>query len=144
MQISDIKTNRIIPFEIEDIKLIRLFSFFLHKSPTIDSNTAAMIEVERLERNWERFISEFSKDNEANVNRRSKGFICKYKDNSERDYECVLRHMRNAIAHSNVYMNNAGNRKYLIFEDFNKTKNQSSIMLLSQADLSNLKREIMR
>lgn len=165
MQISDIKTNRIIPFEIEDIKLIRLFSFFLHKSPTIDSNTAAMIEVERLERNWERFISEFSKDNykflasncsierymeryklhnEANVNRRSKGFICKYKDNYERDYECVLRHIRNAIAHSNVYMNNAGNRKYLIFEDFNKTKNQSSIMLLSQADLSNLKREIMR
>ena len=66
MQISDIKTNRIIPFEIEDIKLIRLFSFFLHKSPTIDSNTAAMIEVERLERNWERFISEFSKDNYSN------------------------------------------------------------------------------
>lgn len=165
MQISDIKNNRIIPFEIEDIKLIRLFSFFLHKSPTIDSNTVAMIEVERLERNWERFISEFPKDNYkflasncsierymeryklhngANVNRPSKGFICKYKDNSERDYECVLRHIRNAIAHSNVYMNNAGNRKYLIFEDFNKAKNQSSIMLLSQADLSNLKREIMR
>lgn len=104
MQISDIKTNHIIPFEIDDIKLTRLFSFFLHVSPTIDSNIAAMIELEGLERNWERFISEFSKDNyvfldpncsiegymeryklhnEANVNRRSKGFICKRKDNSE-------------------------------------------------------------
>lgn len=165
MQISDIKINHIIPFEIDDIKLTRLFSFFLHKSPTIDSNTATMIELDRLERNWKRFISEFSKDtyvflasscsleryieryklhNEANVNRYSKGFICKYKDDSERDYECVLRHIRNAIAHSNVYMNNAGNRKYLIFEDFNKSKNQSSIMLLSQADLTKLKKEIMR
>ena len=165
MQIGDIKTNHIIPFEIDDIKLTRLFSFFLHVSPTIDSNTAAMIELERFERNWERFISEFSKNNyvflapncsierymeryklhnEANVNRRSKGFICKRKDNSESDYKCVLRHIRNAIAHSNVYMNNAGNRKYLIFEDFNKSKNQSSIMLFSQSDLTKLKREIMR
>lgn len=165
MQISDIKTNNIIPFEIDDIKLKKLFSFFLHICTTIDSNTAASIELERLERNWERFISEFSKDNylflapncsierymekyklhnETNVNKRSKGFICKRKDYAESNYKCVLRHIRNSIAHSNVYMNNAGNRKYLIFEDFNKSKNKSSIMLLSQADLTKLKREIMR
>ena len=89
-------------------------------------------------------MEEYKLHNEATVNRRSKGFICKRKDNSESDYECVLRYIRNSIAHSNVYMNNAGNRKYIIFEDFNKTGNQSSIMLLSQADLTKLKREIMR
>lgn len=167
MRISDIKTNHIVPFEIDDVKLTKLFSFFLHICPTIDSSTATMIELERLEKNWERFISEFPKDNyvflapngsiercmeeyklhnEANVNRHSKGFICKRKNHLESDCECVLRHIRNSIAHSNVYMNNAGNRKYIIFEDFNKSKkqSQSSIMLLSQADLTKLKREIMR
>jgi hypothetical protein len=36
------------------------------------------------------------------------------------------------------------NRKYILFEDFNKTKKQSSIILLSQADLARLKKEIMK
>ena len=164
MQISNIRANRIIPFEIDDKKLTRLFSFFLHSAPTIDSATAACIESSRLNRNWNAFISEIPNNNfaiiasnctieryiekyklndNATINRRSKGFVCKRKDKNEKDYECILRHIRNAIAHSNVYMNNAGNRKYIIFEDFNKSKNQSSIMLISQADLSKLKKTIM-
>ena len=165
MQISDIKSNQIKPFEIENDKLTRLFSFFLHTAPTIDSASASIIDSGRLQRNWDTFISSVSIDcfvflapncvieryfekynlhNEANINRRSKGFICKRKVNTEKDYECVLRHLRNAIAHSNVYMNDAGNRKYILFEDFNKTKKQSSIILLSQADLARLKKEIMK
>lgn len=165
MQISDIKANHIKPFEIDDVNLIRLFSFFLHSAPTVDSATASVIAPERLEQNWEQFISELPKSNyvflapkcsieqymekynlhnNASVNRRSKGFVCKRKESSENDYECVLRHIRNAIAHSNVYMSNAGNRKYLLFEDFNKSKKQSSIMLFYQADLTRLKKEIMR
>ncbi len=165
MQIFDIKANHIQPFDIDDVKLVRLFSFFLHSAPTIDSATASFIDSERLKQNWASFISELSEDSyiflspncsieryieqynlhdNANVNRRSKGFVCKYKDNNESDYACLLRHLRNAIAHSNVYMNNAGNRKYLLFEDFNKSKRKSSKILLSQADLSRLKREIMR
>lgn len=164
MQISNIKANHIRPFEIDDDKLVRLFSFFLHSAPSIDSATAANIETTRLERNWNNFIADFPNTNyviiapncsiekyidkyglndNATVSRRSKGFVCKRKDKNEKDYECVLRHIRNAIAHSNVYMSDTGNRKYLIFEDFNKSKKQSSIMLLSQADLSKLKKTIM-
>lgn len=164
MKISDVKSNHIQPFEMDDVKLIRLFSFFLHSAPTIDSATAANIEPIRLEHNWNAFISEIPNDkyeiiapncsiekylgkyglnDDATICRRTKGFVCKRKDKNEKDYECVLRHIRNAIAHSNVYMQNVGNRKYVIFEDFNKSKKQSSIMLFSQADLSRLKKIIM-
>ena len=163
MQISNIKANRITPFDIDDKKLVRLFSFFLHSAPTIDSATAANIDSARLERNWNNFVSEipnvnriiikqhnntkeyiekYGLNDEASINRRSKGFVCK-RDKNEKDCECVLRHIRNAIAHSNVYMSNAGNRKYIILEDFNRSKVLSAIILFSQADLNRLKKIIM-
>ena len=165
MQISDIIANQIKPFEIEKDKLVRLFSFFLHTAPTVDSASASVIDSGRLQRNWENFISGLSDDcydflapncviehyfqkynlhNDANVNRCSKGFVCKRKSNKEKDYECVLRHIRNAIAHSHVYISITGNRQYILLEDFNKTKKQSSRILLSQADLARLKKEIMK
>lgn len=40
MKISEIKMNNICPFEVKDSKLRLLFSFFLHKTPTIDSRLA--------------------------------------------------------------------------------------------------------
>lgn len=44
MIIKDIKSNTILPFEIEDIKLVKLFSFYLHSAPAIESKTAAQID----------------------------------------------------------------------------------------------------
>ena len=52
--------------------------------------------------------------------------------------------MFNSIAHCNLYLSNAGNRKYILFEDYNKSGNITARVLLSQADLSLLKREIMK
>ena len=165
MNISDIKINQIKPFDIDDEKLTRLFSFFLHSAPTVNSATASIIDSSRLNQNWddfiqyipttnytfispnckiEKYIEKFNLNNETIVNRRSKGFVCKRKNNNENDYECFLRHVRNAIAHSYVYMKNVGNRKYLLFEDYNKSKNQSALMLLSQSDLKKLKDIIMK
>ena len=60
MTIRDIKENKIAPFEIEDTKLRRLFSFFLHTAPTIDSNLASKIDEDRLLNNWNKFISNFA------------------------------------------------------------------------------------
>lgn len=166
MEISEILSNQIKPFEIEDQKLLKLFSFFLHSAPTISSNTAMIISDDRLERNWNNFISTINQNNyiiipdnrkiedyfekynflpNSLINRFSKGFICKRcKTNGkdETDYECILRHLRNALAHSCVFMNNTGNRKYILFKDYNKSGNQSSIMLFSQSDLSKLKKII--
>ncbi len=163
MKIKDIRNNRITPFECKDEKLISLFSFFLHNAPTISSATAMHIDADRLQNNWnnyietakvqnykflspnckiEKHLTENQLHDEAEVNRRSKRFVCKYKDKNETDYECILRHLRNSIAHSHVYLVHAGNRKYVMFEDFNTSGNQSSLILLSQSDLKKLKCEI--
>lgn len=40
MKFSEIKKNNIAPFETKDNDLCLLFSFFLHKAPTINSNLA--------------------------------------------------------------------------------------------------------
>ena len=165
MTIDDILQNQILPFETDDEKLKKIFSFFLHSAPTIDSSTAANIPVDRLAENWNTYICDFSPntyaviapncvfknhlgkynlDNSNTINRKTKGFVCKRKTNSETEYESVFRHIRNSIAHSNVYMINAGNRQFILLEDFNKSKNQSARILLSQTDLQRLKATIMR
>lgn len=165
MKIKDIRRNRIAPFECKDEKLISLFSFFLHNAPTIDSATAMNIKSERLQNNWneyletaqlqnykflssnckiEKYLLDTRLNDEAEVNRRGKRFVCKLKDKNETEYECILRHLRNSIAHSHVYLVHAGNRKYIMFEDFNTSGKQSSLILLSQSDLKKLKSEIIR
>lgn len=168
MTISDIKENKIAPFEIEDIKLTRLFSFFLHSAPTIDSILASRIDEDRLLKNWNDFVSQFANgrislysdsyssekliqqfekyglSDESTVSCRLKAIVCKRKNKAETEYQCVLRHLRNSIAHCNLYLSNAGNRKYILFEDYNKSGNITARILLSQADLSLLKREIMK
>lgn len=47
---------------------------------------------------------------EAQVNRKTKVIVCKKKDRLETDPQYLLRHLRNSIAHNNVYISNAGNR----------------------------------
>lgn len=172
MKIEDIKKNRILPFEMDDQKLTKLFSFFLHSAPTIESESAMIIDAEKMANNWLQFkvllpqnriafysasyppdkfvkcLAKYGLDNEAQVNRRTKAFVVKMKERKEeepeQEYQCLLRHIRNSIAHGNVYLSNAGNRKYILFEDFNKKGNMSARILLSQADLAALKREIMK
>ena len=104
MTIADIKANRILPFEIEDEKLKKLFSFYLHSAPTIESKSAAKIESERLAANWIEYKStlpsnmiafysasysndkliecfeRFGLDDGTSVNRKTKGFVCKKKE----------------------------------------------------------------
>lgn len=78
------------------------------------------------------------------VSRKIKVIVCKRKCKDEKDYECVLRHIRNSLAHNNIYVDNTSNRKYILLEDYNTRKNLTSKMVLSQIILSNLKSEIMK
>lgn len=166
--IEDIMANRILPFETESEKLRKLFSFYLHSAPTIESKSASQINNDRLERNWlsfrtmisqnamffytdkcstDKLLKSFEKNNvhdAALVNRKTKIAVCKKKDTKETECECLLRHLRNAIAHDNVYLQNVGNRKYIFFEDFSSKGNATARMLFSQADLAALKKEIMK
>lgn len=163
MVIADIKKNHIYPFEMEDCKIMRLFSFFLHKAPTIESEGAFICDASQLDNAWTKYIEGFRKSSyafnshseniqnildqygyieEFKVQRRTKGFVCKLKDNQETDYECFFRHIRNSIAHCHVYISNVGNRKYILLEDYNNRGNLSARILLSQADLTRLKNHL--
>ena len=168
MTINDIKENKIAPFEIEDTKLRRLFSFFLHTAPTIDSNLASKIDEDRLLNNWNRFVSNYANkkisiysdsyssenliqqfgkhglSNESKVNRKLNAIVCKKKKQAETEYQCVLRHLRNSIAHCNLYISNSSNRKYILLEDYNKSGNITARMLLSQDFLNKLRKELMK
>lgn len=165
MTISDLLRCKTIPFEISDEKTERLFSFFLHSAPTIDSRTAMKIDSSRLFNNWKDFIessklkpatvyAESYRDLtisceknglgvDAEVSRKAKGFIC-IRKGKEADYECVLRHIRNSIAHNNVHYCNAGNRKFVLFEDYNKKGKFTARLLFSQTLLTRLKKELTR
>ena len=52
--------------------------------------------------------------------------------------------IRNAIAHGNVYYFNAGNRKFILFEDFNEKSKPTARILFSQTDLKKLKDALLR
>ena len=164
MTIGDIRKNTILPFEVDDLKLRKLFSFFLHSAPTIESSTAIAIPKDRLLCNWENFLSNhtlrcneimspnvvFSNALEkyrfcdsADVSRTTSGFLCKRKQNAkEMDCEVLLRHLRNSIAHNYVYIANTSNRVYILFIDYNKSKNQNARILFSRSDLQDLRKTI--
>ena len=103
-EIKDIKENRIMPFEIDDEKLKRLFSFYLHKAPTIGSKSSIYLDSYKLEERWSsfkqsvpniktKFISysyilddllkrmvDYGLDEESPVNRKTNAFVCKKKN----------------------------------------------------------------
>ena len=95
----------------------------------------------------ENLIQQFEKhglSNESKVNRKLNAIVCKKKKQAETEYQCVLRHLRNSIAHCNLYISNSSNRKYILLEDYNKNGNITARVLLSQKYLNDLKEELMK
>ena len=173
MKIKDIKEHRIVPFEIEYEKIRKLFSFYLHEAPTIESKSSIYLDLNKLEQRWRAFVQavpnikikivsySYKKDkiqkcikdlglsDDDPVNRTTNALFCKKKDTgkgieSETDCQCVLRHMRNSIAHGNVYLSDESNRKYILFEDYNRSGTLTARILLAQTHLRNLKQGIMK
>lgn len=173
MKIKDIKEHRIVPFEIEDEKIRKLFSFYLHEVPTIESKSSIYLDLNKLDQQWGSFvqavpnikikivshsyktdkiqkcIKDLGLSDDDPVNRTTNAVFCKKKYTgkgieSETDCQCVLRHMRNSIAHSNVYLSNKSNRKYILFEDYNFNGKLTARILLSQTNLKKLKQIIMK
>ena len=165
MTISEILNEHIDPFEIEDEKLCSLFSFFLHLAPTIDSSSSRFVPQKSLIDAWNQFVISLNINNtdyyfyrteyitdtrlakygltsNDSVTKSKKGFTCCFKD-ADNNYEinCFLRHIRNSIAHSNVYVLIRG-RKYLLFDDYNRKGHRTARILISQTDLKCLRRQI--
>ena len=157
MKFSEIKENNILPFEVEDRELQLLFSFFLHKAPTIDSYLALKSNKNSQKwndfiRDWKKeyykFYSKFPSDNKLEqykLTEKDRAFVCvkkDKKDKKESDYECFVRHLRNAIAHGYVFMKKQKNRIFVLLEDYNKNGNHTAIILVSKSDLKKLKKEM--
>ena len=66
-----------------------------------------------------------------------KRFVC-IKESKESKLDCLLRHMRNSIAHGLIYLP-ANNSPFICFKDLDKNKNESAIIICKREDLNNWK-----
>lgn len=170
LTIEKLRENIVIPFEYKEEKLIKIFSFFLHQAPSIDSESAMTLSPDKLNNIWNLFIKSWTENNfnymiysadskfpnesvlrnrynlseSSVISRRTCAFICfkKSKEPKESELETLLRHIRNAIAHGHVYIKKQSNRYFILLESYGSSKNRRAIMLFSQAQLENLRKNI--
>lgn len=161
----NLSNHLIAPFKDVNKDIQRLFSYFLHSAPNIESIHSKAIERNKHLEIFERMMKErhfqYQKfcwanaiiENElmkGNLNGdefclKCKRFVCKKKPTKkekpqETDLECFLRHIRNAIAHGRVYLCNTKNNYHIIFEDENASKNLSARIVCKKADLEHWKK----
>lgn len=147
-------------------KLNKLFNYFMYKAPNINSELSPCIAKEY----HNKILKEMLKDNknfifcQQNVDIdkecskvalngqricvRCKRFVCKrstrhFKRDEERvetNLECLLRHIRNSIAHGHIYVRHGGNYISVFLEDQNSKKNITSRIVCCQADLDKWKK----
>lgn len=157
--------NAIIPIECDIGKLRSLFAYFQYRAPNIDSLHSPLLSVafhdEVLDKirkthnrkNGEYLFCAHNADTEKEFStqklwgeeicNKCKRFMCKRMPNKakrdetrkETDLECLLRHMRNSIAHGHVFVAHGGNFITVCFEDVNEKKNITARIVCYQADL---------
>lgn len=156
------------PFETDDKQLSRILSYFLHLAPNISSahsnslsninNLHNAILTEMFEgRNFVADIDFCSPNCKIikhtdklvlsgnNICLKCKRAVCKRNpkkkaESAETDLNCLLRNLRNSIAHGRVYYHHAGNRVLLMFEDITQNStNISARIVCTRADLEHWK-----
>ena len=153
--------NAIVPLECDIGQLRGLFSYFQYRAPNIESVQSPLLDVSRhadvlnemLRGNPNyRFVSHSSNTDDALrdcalfgsfICTRCKRFMCKRSGHSskrlptrgETDLECLLRHLRNSLAHGNVFLFHGGNYITVCFVDINDKKKITARILCTQADL---------
>ena len=153
--------NAVVPAECEIVELRQLFSYFQYRAPNIESIKSPMLDLGYHEdvlheitkgRDEFRFCNQNAKT-EDELNKLAlngtqlcswcKRFLCKRMNNPakrdtsrrESDLECLLRHLRNAIAHGHVFVIHGGNFISVLFEDTNDKGNTTARIICCQADL---------
>ena len=148
-------------------KLNLLLSYFLYKAPNIDSHHSPYIEadthdsvfLDMMSSNWTYSFCPQNKKIETeledmglsgnSVCQKCKRFLCKRstqnckrdKSRKETELECLLRHIRNSIAHGHVFVTKAGNYINVLLEDINpKNDNITARLVCRQSDLVNWKK----
>jgi hypothetical protein len=157
------------PFQIQNVEIQKLLSYFLHEAPNIESAHSRIIPRERHSDIYEKmfqgrhFVYRKICSSTANIETelkrgnlhgelmclKCKRYVCKRKSLSkkqlqESDLECFLRHIRNSIAHGRVYYVQGRNRVFIVFEDLNNRGNLSARIVCIKADLEHWKKELSR
>ena len=154
--------HAIVPFECEIGELKQLFSYFHYKAPNVDSLKSPYLEPAYHEGILEDIVNgnenfHFCPQNavtddelkKLNLNgtivcSKCKRFLCKRMTSrnakrdttrKETDLECLLRHLRNSIAHSHIFVIQGGNYTSILFEDQNDKGNTTARIVCCQADL---------
>lgn len=156
-----IKENAIVPSICEISDLRTQFAFFQYQAPNISSYVSSNLDREKHEellckllKSWNKenydFIPPNAKIADALESKGLKGdiicnyckrFICKRKKKSsktghkETDLECLLRHLRNSLAHGRVFIIHGGNYISILFEDIDSDKKISARIICNRADL---------
>lgn len=153
--------HAIVPFECELGELRQLFSYFQYRAPNVDSLKSPYLQPDIHEGVLEQMLKgnknyHFCAQNSntedelravalngARACIRCKRFMCKRmtqpakrdRTRKESDLECLLRHLRNSIAHGHIYVNHGGNYISILFEDENAKHNITARIVCCQADL---------
>ena len=153
--------HAIVPFDCEIGELRQLFSYFQYSAPNVDSLKSPYLMPDYHEDVLEQMLKgnenyhfcahSSNTEDELRAVALSGGQVCIYckrfmckrmtrpakRDNTrkETDLECLLRHLRNSIAHGHVYVNHGGNYISILFEDENDKHNVTARIMCCQADL---------
>ena len=153
--------HAIVPFECGIGDLKQLFSYFLYRAPNIDSLQSPYLPPDfhddileqMLKGNEDYHFCEQNSNTEdelcwvslngSQVCVRCKRFMCKKmnkpskRDDKRREtnLECLLRHLRNSIAHGHVYVNYSGHYTSVLLEDENEKHHITARIVCCQADL---------
>lgn len=155
------------PYEVDNLELRRLFSFFQYKAPNIESVSSPYMDAQFHDDILSEMLKSYPNhlfcaqnaktENELKkmklegeqVCARCKRFLCKRmtssnskrdKNRKETDLECLLRHIRNAIAHGHVFVIESNKYLSILFEDKNSEKHTTARIMCCKSDLQKWKR----
>ena len=153
----------IVPMEIEDKELRQVFSYFLYKAPYIPSCHSKKLETVNSDRedeilkkvldntnielsfrtNRKSFLNKMDSMqlNNSSVCLRCKRGACIIRRESDfSKLRCLIRHLRNAIAHGYVYYEHDNRIHRIMFEDYGRNKKISAKIVCVKSDLLELRR----
>ncbi len=144
--------------DIGDLRI--LFGYFQYKAPNTSSYQSKKLDesyhadlFKDMMRSWKKenasiipFNSTYDKESpKFALNGNSVCSFCKRyllkrskpKNNvQETDFNCIVRHLRNSLAHGRVFVIHAGNSIKIMFEDYdNKNRTISGRIICNQSDL---------
>lgn len=143
---------RINPLADENFRMKQIVRFFMYEAPGINSKTAApSLSEESQKEVWNKLLNEIKIDTKDAIvcSRRkfklppeesknaffNKPFLYCQKGDKETEFESLLRHLRNALAHGNLFIKEMKRDTQVCLLDFDKHNNPTAKIVTNKATL---------